>query len=84
MEKKDLFKIARIINCSGVGNEQWGVYDFDCNFNTEFFGTREDFELPAGRYVVSYVELEFDGEAVYPTYSMTCEWGGMVYFYLVG
>ena len=49
MEKKDLFKIARIINCSGIGNEQWGVYDFDCNFNTEFFGTREDFELPAGR-----------------------------------
>ena len=85
MEKEDLFKITRIINHSGIGNEKWDVYDFDYTVNTgSLFGTREDFELPAGRYVVSYVELEFDGEAVYPTYSMTCEWGGMVYFYLVG
>ena len=85
MEKEDLFKITRIINHSGIGNEKWNVCGFDHTVNTGFlFGTREDFELPAGRYVVSYVELECDGEVACPTYSMPCEWGGMVYFYLVG
>ena len=82
MKKEDLFKIARLIKHSGI---EWDIYDFDHTVDTgSFFGTCEDFELPAGRYVVSYVELEFDGEVACPTYSMPCKWGGMVYFYLVG
>ena len=82
MKKEDLFKIARLIKHSGI---EWDVYDFDHTVDTgSFFGTCEDFELPAGRYVVTYDVLEYGGETAEPAYVIQCDFGGMAYFYLVG
>lgn len=82
MKKEDLFKIVRIIKRSGI---EWDIYDLDHTVDTGcFFGTYDNFELPAGKYVVTYDELEYGGETAEPAYVMECDFGGMVYFYLVG
>ncbi len=77
MKIRDLYVLDEI-NRQDLNNSQWGVYQFLQPRNTkEFFGTDEDFMLPAGAWLVVWIGNAEPGlfERLEPEYRKTAQDG---------